>query len=225
MFTEDDLLPISALQHLLFCERQCALIHIEGLWAENRLTVEGKHLHEKAHEGPSCERQGDVKITRGLALRSFRLGLFGKADVVEFHAAGGAHRPFPVEYKRGKPKPHDADRVQLCAQALCLEEMLGMEVPRGALFYGKKRRRFDAEFNASLRSATESAAKRLHQLVASGETPRARREPKCERCSLLHLCLPEGTGPDCSPARYLADGLRLVGAPSWSGPASCKDEP
>lgn len=135
MFSEDTLLPISALQHLLFCERQCALIHIEGLWAENRLTVEGQHLHRKAHEGPD-ETRGDLRVVRGLALRSLRLGLIGKADVVEFQSderSDGPRRPFPVEYKRGKPKSHEADRVQLCAQALCLEEMLAVAVPEGAI--------------------------------------------------------------------------------------------
>lgn len=208
-FSEDDLLPISALQHLLFCERQCALIHIEGLWAENRLTVEGRHLHDKAHEGRD-ETRGDVKVTRGLPLRSFRLGLVGKADVVEFGpgAGGGkAECPFPIEYKRGRPKRHDADRVQLCAQALCLEEMLETEVPAGALFYGRTRRRLDVAFDAALPRLTEETADRLHRLIASGRTPTATREPKCDSCSLLNLCLPDALGPRRSASRYLARSL------------------
>ena len=122
MFSEDELLPLSALQHLLFCERQCALIHIEQAWAENRLTVEGKNLHAKVHEADD-ESRGDLRIVRGLRLRSLRLGLVGQADVVEFHKQGDAWLPFPVEYKRGKPKPEPCDEVQLCAQAICLEEM------------------------------------------------------------------------------------------------------
>ncbi len=207
-FTEDDLLPISALQHLLFCERQCALIHIEGLWAENRLTVEGRHMHDKAHDGRPETRSG-VRVTRGLALRSTRLGLVGKADIVEFRAAGDSQIVFPVEYKRGRPKRHEADKVQLCAQALCLEDMLHTEVPAGALYYGRTRKRHDVTFDAPLRRLTEGTAARLHELITSRRTPRARREPKCDRCSLLHICLPDAMGrARGSAARYLA---RAVG--------------
>lgn len=209
MFSEDDLLPISALQHLLFCERQCALIHIEQQWAENRLTVEGQHLHRKAHQ-ESGDRQRDLRIARGLALRSLTLGLIGKADVVEFRPlddparqrlaergpwgdrlATGAWAVTPVEYKRGKPKKDDSDRVQLCAQAICLEEMLGRQIPAGALFYGARRRRTDVVFDQPLRQRTIAAAARLHELIASRRTPPARREPKCDQCSLLPLCLPQ----------------------------------
>lgn len=205
MYCDDELLPLSALQHLLFCERQCALIHIEGLWAENRLTVEGRHLHKNAHEGPSETRAG-VRIARGLALRSLRLGLSGKADVVEFHppdAPGSPARPFPIEYKRGKPKRDASDKVQLCAQALCLEEMLGVAIPGGALFYGRTRRRLDVALDAELRTLTEEAAARFHALIAAGRTPRAAREPKCENCSLVDLCLPEALRPRLSAAEFL----------------------
>jgi len=200
VYDEDDLLPISALQHLLFCERQCALIHIEGLWAENRLTVEGRLLHDKAHGervgprggGRSATRNG-VRTARGLALRSLRLGLTGKSDVVEFVPAetiGQAPIPFPVEYKRGRPKRNGCDRVQLCAQALCLEEMLGVGVPAGALFYGEARRRMDVSFDRSLRRETEDATTRLRSLLGTGITPSAKRMKKCDKCSLLNLCLP-----------------------------------
>src|SRR6266542_4457015 len=145
MYAEDDLLPLSALQHLIFCERQCALIHIEQIWADNVLTVEGTFLHERT-DSAAMESRASVRIARGLALHSLRLGLSGKADVVEFHRAGddrpgttlpgvsGRWVPVPVEYKRGKPKQDDSDRVQLCAQAVCLEEMLAVSVPSGALF-------------------------------------------------------------------------------------------
>jgi CRISPR-associated exonuclease Cas4 len=209
MFSEDDLLPISALQHLLFCERQCALIHIEQQWAENRLTVEGQHLHRKAHQ-ETGNRERDLRIARGLSLRSLTLGLVGKADVVEFRPlddiarkrlagrgawgdrlASGAWAVVPVEYKRGKPKKDDSDRVQLCAQAICLEEMLGRQIPAGALFYGTRRRRTDVIFDGRLRQRTIATAERLHELIASGGTPLARREPKCDQCSLLPLCLPD----------------------------------
>jgi len=211
--TDDDLLPISALQHLLFCERQCALIHIERVWVENRFTVEGRHLHEKAHDGRDEVRSG-VRVARGLALRSFRLGLAGQADVVEFRVVPGLQsgRPFPVEYKRGRPKRHQADRVQLCAQALCLEEMLGTAVATGALFYGRTRRRLDVAFDERLRHLTEDTARRLHELVASGRTPTAVREPKCEHCSLLEVCLPGAMGPRHSAARYLSRALEASAA-------------
>jgi CRISPR-associated exonuclease Cas4 len=206
MYDEDELLPLSALQHLVFCERQAALIHIERVWADNPLTVEGSHLHERADTGES-ESRGDVRIARSLPLRCLRLGLSGKSDIVEFHriadevpdpitgsevpGRSGLWRPFPVEYKRGKPKLHQADEVQLCAQALCLEEMLGVAVPAGALFYGQTRRRLDVRFDPDLRSATEEAAERMHRLIASGQTPPPVREPKCDQCSLFDLCLPD----------------------------------
>ena len=166
MFAEADLLPVSALQHLLFCERRCALIHLEQLWAENVLTVEGKHLHEKAHDPDAAEKRGDVYIARSLALRSLRIGLAGQADVVEFERdesgvvlpfKAGKWRPFPVEYKRGKPKRNHCDEVQLCAQALCLEEMLGANIPAGALFYGEPRRRVDVSFDPLLRGGPVSS--------------------------------------------------------------------
>lgn len=184
--------PLSALQHLLFCERQCALIHNEQQWAENRLTAEGRVLHNKAHEGPDETREG-VRIVRGLRLRSESLGIHGVADVVEFHRDpdGGTERIVPVEYKRGKPKHDDSDRVQLCAQGLCLEEMTGSEISVGFLYYGEKRRRHEVEFDAALRKLTASAIARLHEMLDSGETPSATRKPKCDSCSLLDLCLPD----------------------------------
>lgn len=212
MFTEDALLPISALQHLLFCERQCALIHIEGLWAENRLTAEGRLMHRRAHDAPG-EWKGDVRVTRGLAIRSLRLGLVGYADIVEFHppqVPGAAQRPFPVEYKRGKPKAHDADRVQLCAQALCLEELLRVDVPEGALFYGQPKRRHEVTFDRDLRQLTEGAASRLHALVASGRTPSAKREPKCDACSLIELCMPGAADGKHSARAYFDRTLGQV---------------
>lgn len=235
MFSEDQLLPISALQHLLFCERQAALIHVERLWVENRLTVEGRHLHDKTHgekAGPRggglVESRPGIRVSRAVPLRSMKLGLFGVADVVEFHAATAgtlnsiatdsastdlaAARPFPVEYKRGRPKRNDCDRVQLCAQAVCLEEMLGVAIPRGALFYARTRRREDVAFDTALRRRLEDAAARLHQLIASRITPTAKREPKCKLCSLLPLCMPEVTGVRRSVARYVQNALAELGA-------------
>ncbi len=217
LFGEDDLLPLSALQHLLFCERQAALIHLERLWAENALTVEGRYLHERA-DSALAESRGSLRLARAIPLRSLRLGLVGKADLVEFHrlpagdlgaalrGAAGMWRPFPVEYKRGRPKAHHADEVQLCAQALCLEEMLGAQVPGGALFYGQTRRRHDVHFGDAIRAETERAAARLHLLIASGITPKPVREPKCDRCSLIDLCLP--AAPVHSARRFLDHFLR-----------------
>ncbi len=187
---DSGLAPLSALQHLAFCARQCALIHLEGAWAENVLTAEGRVLHERVDEHPGETRRG-VRIARGVALRSARLGLIGRADVVEFHPRRGA---CPVEYKRGRPKPHDADRVQLCAQGLCLEEMLGTPVPGGALFYGETRRREEVAFDATLRARTEALAASLHALLAAGVTPPPEPGAKCRSCSLEPLCLPRVSG-------------------------------
>jgi CRISPR-associated exonuclease Cas4 len=187
MYPENQLLPISALQHLIFCPRQCALIHVEQLWAENVLTIEGKQLHNKAHDGKH-ESRGDIRIARSLWLKSHRLGLTGQADVVEFHPCS---KIVPVEYKRGKPKKDDSDRVQLCAQAMCLEEMLGTAIDAGCLFYGTRQRRTNVPFTAELRRKTAAVASRLHKMIRQRETPVARRQPKCDKCSLLELCLPD----------------------------------
>ena len=215
MYTEDDLLPLSALQHLLFCERQCALIHVEQVWNENLFTAEGRIMHERVHEADR-ESRGDIRIEYGMPLRSLRLGLIGKADVVEFHLCAEDSptgtpkqwRPFPVEYKRGKPKVDNCDKVQLCAQALCLEEMLDVEVPCGALFYGKTRRRKDVDFDDALRQETESAAKRLHGLIESGHTPLPVYENRCKRCSLVDICLPKAVRKRHSARQYLSRALQ-----------------
>ena len=186
-FTEDQLLPLSALQHYLFCPRQCALIHVEQVWAENQFTAEGKVLHERAHEGPE-ESRTDVRTTRGMPVRSLSLGVSGQCDVVEFHRDGSV---FPVEYKRGRPKKNNSDRVQLCAQALCLEEMLAREIDDGALYYGMNRRRHAVIFDAALRDLTRTTARDLHAMVNAERTPSAVREKKCDTCSLLELCMPD----------------------------------
>ena len=200
MFLESDLLPLSALQHLMYCERQCALIHIEQAWSENRFTAEGRVAHARVHGGGHEMRDG-VRIVRDVALRSLRLGLAGKADVVEFSEGV----PYPVEHKRGHNKANNCDRVQLCAQALCLEEMIGVPVPEGALFYGEPRRRTVVALDAALRAETETAAVRLHGLFDAGRTPPAVYDKgKCERCSLLDLCKPRAGG---DVARYLREAL------------------
>ncbi len=186
----DDLIMLSALQHFVFCPRQCALIHIEQLWSENVPTAEGKIMHEKV-DTANRESRGNIRIEYGVPMRSLRLGLIGKADVVEFHKTGNKWIPFPVEYKRGKPKPDNCDKVQLCAQALCLEEMMKVEIPEGALFYGETRHRHDVKFDTALRKETEEAAVRLHELIASGITPPPVYSERCKKCSLVELCLPQ----------------------------------
>ena len=148
---EADLIPLSALQHYLYCKRQCALIHIERLWAENRFTAEGRVLHERTHT-PGAETRHAAKTVRAMPVRSFRLSITGVTDVVELHEQEGRLQPYPIEYKRGRPKAHRADEVQLCAQAKALEEMFGTSVPEGALFYGKTRRRQRVALDAELRA-------------------------------------------------------------------------
>jgi CRISPR-associated exonuclease Cas4 len=202
MYAEDQLLPLSGLQHMVFCERQWALIHLEQQWEENRLTAEGNLLHEAAHRGGKESRPG-VKICRGLRLRSLHLGLSGQADIVEFHNS----QPFPVEYKRGKPKTDLSDRIQLCAQAICLEEMLGLSIPSGALFYGSTRRRMDVGFDETLRQEVKRLAVRMHDLYRRRCTPIVEYAPKCDKCSLLEVCLPKQR-KDAN--RYLFSSIRAA---------------
>ena len=186
----DDPIPLSALQHYLYCPRQCALIHVERLWAENRQTAEGRVLHDRADQ-PMAEQRHGVRTVTAMPLSAPALGIAGVADVVEFHDDGDRETPYPVEYKRGRPKMHRADEVQLCAQALCLEAMFGVDVPEGALFHGATRRRQVVSFDAELRSITLDAIRATRELLASGRTPLARYEPRrCDACSLLDLCQP-----------------------------------
>lgn len=187
---DEALIPISALQHYLYCPRQCALIHIEQQWAENRQTAEGRLLHQRA-DAPQAERRRGVRTVSAMPLVALELGITGKADMVEFHAGGTGEFAFPIEYKRGRPKAHRADEVQLCAQALCLETMLGKRVDAGALFYGQTRRRKDVAFDRDLRDLTLRTIEEARAMLSSGITPSARYEPKrCDACSLLDLCQP-----------------------------------
>jgi len=203
MYSPDDLIQLSALQHMVFCPRQCALIHVEQTWKESGRTAEGRLMHERVHEQDS-ESRGDVRIERGVPLRSLRLGLIGKPDVVEFHKVEKSKWvPFPVEYKRGKPKIDDCDKVQLCAQAMCLEEMLDVKIHRGAIFYGRTRRRLDVEFDDALRREAEEAAKRTHELIASGITPKPVYAKRCESCSIVAECLPKTIQKKRSVKNYL----------------------
>ncbi len=202
-------IPISGLQHWLFCPRQYALIHIERMWVENRFTAEGREMHGRAHGGGSETRSG-IRTLRGVEIRSNRHGLHGVADVVELR--GGA--PYPVEYKRGKPKSHRADEVQLCAQALCLEEMFGCDISEGALFYGKTRRRATVQLNGELRKLTLETAAAIRRCLISGALPAAIHDPaRCDRCSLLDSCQPRLGARRKGVADWMARALETEGAP------------
>jgi len=196
---EDDelLVPLSALEHWSFCHRQCGLIHLENLWGESVRTMEGQQLHEKA-DLPGLEQRPGLRIARALQLRSERHKLVGRADVVVFHddpIYPSTGRPFPVEYKRGARNTFRHAELQLCGQALCLEEMLGVPVPAGAIFYGASRRRREVPFTESLRADTIRMAAEILAMLASGRTPPSESGAKCEECSLKDLCLPELPGP------------------------------
>jgi CRISPR-associated exonuclease Cas4 len=206
MYPESDYIMLSALQHYLYCPRQCALIHLEQVWAENRFTAEGRVLHERS-DSREARQEGRVRTVRTLPIRCARLGLSGQADVVEFHEDG---RVFPVEYKRGRPKKNRCDEVQLCAQALCLEEMLNVDISEGGLFYGQKRRRHAVEFDDELRDLTESTIAQVHELIAARVTPRADHSKKCDQCSLKSFCLPQSCTAGRSVRKYLAGMLRGI---------------
>lgn len=215
-YSEDEFLMISGLQHLAFCPRQCALIHMEQAWSENVLTALGEVMHDRVHTA-GAESRSDVRIVRGLKLKSVRLGLTGVADVVEFHkvnpapsdncnaapSAGqgvklpkrnGLWVPYPVEYKRGKPKLDNCDAVQLCAQAICLEEAFNVQLTSGALFYGQSRQRVVVELTPELRRETESLALQFHQLISSGVIPPPVLQKRCQNCSMVDVCLPSAGG-------------------------------
>lgn len=200
---DDDLIAISALQHLLYCTRQFALIHLEQQWSENRFTAEGRVLHERANQSGTSTRKG-VRHARSMPLRSRRYGIAGVADIVELHQEGTGFRPYPVEYKRGRPKPHRADEVQLCAQALCLEEMFGCAVDEGALFYGETKRREIVFFDSGLRELTARSISEATSILASKRTPVAIYEPsRCDHCSLQGLCRPKRLTRPVSAAAWL----------------------
>lgn len=200
MYTEDDLISLSALQHFVFCPRQCALIHVEQMWSENAYTAEGRLMHEKRVHGKGSELRDGVRTVFGMHIRSLLLGVAGIADAVEFHPNGSV---FPVEYKRGRPKEKNMDEIQLCAQAICLEEMLHISIPEGALFYGKKKRRKQVSFDNILRGMTEKAASDTIAMLAAGKTPPPVMSTKCGKCSLHDDCKPELFSKRLDVNRYL----------------------
>ena len=200
MYSEEEYLMLSGIQHFAFCRRQWAMIHIEQQWAENYRTTAGELMHKKAHDEGSFEKRGDLLIVRGLRISSRVLGLSGRCVVVEFHRDDegvklfgyeGKWTPVPVEYKHGAPKEDNADELQLCAQAICLEEMFQIRISDGYLFYGENRRRSHVEFTEDLREAVKKAAGEMHDLFQKGYTPNVKPTKKCRACSLEDLCLPK----------------------------------
>lgn len=198
-YEEVDYLQLSGLQHFAFCRRQWALIHIENQWEENLRTIEGNIIHERVHDDTKREHRGDRIITRGMRVYSRNLGISGACDAVEFirsetgiSLAGldGKYQPYPVEYKKGKPREDHANDLQLCAQAMCLEEMLCCEIPEGALFFGEMRRRVKVALTQELREEVRAALKEMHQMYQRQYTPIVKRTKACNACSLKDICLP-----------------------------------
>lgn len=200
VYNENDYLLLSGLQHFAYCRRQWALIHIEQQWAENERTVDGQLFHAVANDKERIEKRGNLLITRGLSVKSAQLGMTGVCDVVEFHKSEkgvplfsyeGLWEPYPVEYKKGLPKANEADEVQLCAQAMCLEEMLACQVLSGSLFYGENRRRTAVQFTEQLRGRVRDMAREMHELRDKGYTPKVKLQKGCNACSLKEICVPK----------------------------------
>lgn len=215
-YREEDFLLLSGIQHYAFCPRQWALIHIEQQWEENYFTVMGNIMHENAHDKDFVEKRKNVVITRGMAVFSRTMGVRGDCDVVEFHldkggislsSYEGTYQPIPVEYKRGKPKEHDADVLQLCAQAICLEEMLVCQVPKGYLYYGETKRRLEVLFDEELRKRVVDCFEKMHQLFERNHTPKVKTTKACKACSLSEVCLPK-LNKKLSVSDYLERSLK-----------------
>lgn len=217
VYSEEDFLQLSGIQHFKFCRRQWALIHIENQWVENYHTTDGKIFHENAHNGSFSESRGNLYVTRDMRVFSAELGVSGACDVLEFRKGDsgiplkgrvGLWQPYPVEYKRGKPKTDTEDVVQLCGQAMCLEEMLCCEIPTGALYYGEIQHRREVSFDTNLREEVRSLLAEMHSLYAQGHTPKAKPRKSCGACSLKDICLPELTKKQ-SVEEYLRRALEV----------------
>ena len=215
MYEENEFLQLSGIQHFAFCRRQWALAYIEMQWQENVRTVEGRLLHEKAHDTTSREKRGDLLISRGMPIHSRTLGISGECDVVEFHREEdgitlqgyeGTYKVVPVEYKKGKPKQGNADILQLTAQAMCLEEMLCCDIPFGYLYYGEIRRREKIEFSKEIRKEVCEMFREMHGYVSRQYTPKVRWSKSCNACSLKDICLPV-LGKNKSVKNYLDEHL------------------
>jgi len=214
-YSPEDYLMLSGIQHFCFCKRQWALIHIEQQWSDNLLTVEGDILHKNVHDIGFDEKRGDKIVVRGMAINSAELGVSGVCDVVEFMRSEdgvsifgreGKYKVIPVEYKRGKPKENDADRLQLAAQAICLEEMLCCKIEKGFLYYGEIRRREEIVFDDEIRQKTVSMIKEMHGYFERGYTPKTKRTKSCNACSLKDICLP-GLQKNISAGKYIRERL------------------
>ncbi|MDY0082251.1 MAG: CRISPR-associated protein Cas4 [Ignavibacteriaceae bacterium] len=190
MYTEDDFIMISALQHYVYCPRQCGLIHVDDVWQENLFTVKGDILHQKV-DTDTYETRGSVKTVRGLRIHSFKYGLVGRCDVVEFKQTKNGEEINPVEFKSGEPKENISDKVQLCAQVFCLEEMLNTKISKGAFFYGKIRRRNIVDIDEELRTQTINIILAVRNIITSKKIPAAVYETKCRNCSLQSVCQPK----------------------------------
>ena len=200
MYSKDDFLPLSSLQHYSYCPRQCALIHAEQVFDENIYTLRGRAVHERVDEGETTFEDG-IRVERSLPLWSRRLGLVGKADVVEFHG----DIPYPVEYKHGPRRKKEHDDLQVCAQALCLEEMLGVSVPKGAVFHHTSRRRREVIFDRVLREKVEIAVEEVRKILAQDTLPKAPNDARCQNCSLAEACMPSVA--ENSRLKSIRDGL------------------
>jgi CRISPR-associated exonuclease Cas4 len=215
-YTPDELLPLSGIQHFLFCRRQWALIHIEQQWQENVLTAEGRLMHQRADDPFFTETRKGVITARSVPVASYRLGLSGVCDVVEFTESpegvklpghDGLYLPAPVEYKRGKEKRDPCDEAQLCAQAICLEEMLSVTIPLGHLFYGETRHRVEVELTAELRELVRDMSEEMHAYFARGYTPRVKTSKACRSCSLADVCLPVLQEKVIAASKYIRDQI------------------
>ncbi|RJP46229.1 MAG: CRISPR-associated protein Cas4 [Anaerolineaceae bacterium] len=230
-YTQDDLLPLSGIQHFLFCRRQWALIHVEQQWKENALTAEGRIMHKRADDPFFTETRNGVITARSVPVASYRLGLSGVCDVVEFKPsppapsrstpAGlsegeggitlpnreGMYLPSPIEYKRGREKRDHSDETQLCAQAMCLEEMLSTRISRGYLFYGETRHRVEIEFTSELRTLVEDMSAEMHNYFSRGYTPKVKTHKGCRSCSLADVCLPKLQEKVVAASKYIEQNI------------------
>lgn len=221
MSDDADFLMLSGLKHFRFCKRRWALVHIEQQWAENVLTLEGHYMHEAVHDADFTEKRGSVLLSRGMPVRSEAMRITGNCDMVELHASdtgvpihgrAGRWQVYPVEYKRGRPDPTGADEWQLCAQAMCLEEMFVTSIPEGAIYYGQTKRRQAVTLTEGMHADVREAACEMHRLFASGQTPKVRPKKACGNCSLREICMPDLMTAR-SAADYVAKVLALEDAP------------
>lgn len=216
MYADDDLLMLSGIQHYAFCPRQWALAYVDSLWEDNHLTIEGDWLHHKVDNPYAMEYDSGTVILRSVCVKSYNLGFFGIADLLElspledekkkaFYVSRypGRWQVLPIEYKHGRAKRNDIDEVQLCTQAMCLEEMYDIEIPRGAFFYGETRRRVSVVFNDTLRNRVKELSNIMHKLFSNGNIPEAKVEKKCRSCSLQNICMSQDLRHASSVKEYL----------------------